>query len=78
MRQRAEELFETSIRAQLDLSRPNDFVMIDVDSGDFEVHEREIEAADRLRARRPDGRFWCRKVGSPYVRRFRSPRRTRR
>ena len=76
MRERAETLFDEAIRPQLDLSRPHDYVMIDVESGDFEVDESEIEAATRLRARRPNGLIWCRKVGSPYAHRFRTPRRT--
>jgi len=74
MQQKAEELFEQTIRHKVDQSRPNDFVLIDVISGDFEVDEREIEACERLRSRHPDGLLWCRKVGSPYSRKIRSPR----
>ncbi|MEX2213949.1 MAG: hypothetical protein WD768_07465 [Phycisphaeraceae bacterium] len=78
MQQRAEEWFEKSIRTQLDMSRPHDFLVIDVETGDFEVAEREQEAAERLRGRRPDARIWCRKVGSPYARRVRNHRGGRR
>ena len=64
---RGNRLFEEQIRAQLPPgTEPHAFVAIDVETGDFEVHERELEAMDRLEEREPEarGRIFLRRVGS--------------
>ena len=38
-------------------------VVIDVDSGDYEIADEKIEAADRLEQRRAPGRFYYMLVG---------------
>jgi hypothetical protein len=53
--------------------RPEDlgkFVVIDIETGDYEVDADELAASDRLRARRPDAQVWLRCVGSDYAWRF--------
>jgi hypothetical protein len=51
------------------------FVAIDVDSGAYEIAPDELSAIDRLRARKPDGQVWLRRVGAPYTHRFGGSRR---
>jgi hypothetical protein len=51
------------------------YVMIDIETGTYEIDADEMEATHRLRARVPDAQIWFRRVGSPYARRFLSPRR---
>lgn len=67
---RGEEIFERDIRAQVKGVPARYFVLIDIETGDFEVDESELAASDRLRARRPNGQVWMRRVGSPFARRF--------
>ena len=46
--------------------RPEDnenFVAVDIDSGEFEVDPFELAAIDRLRARRPAARVWLMQAG---------------
>jgi hypothetical protein len=65
--QRGNRLFEEQIRAKLPPdAEPHAFVAIDVETGDFEVHERELEAMDRLEEREPEarGRIFLRRIGS--------------
>jgi hypothetical protein len=53
-------LFEREIRAQLPADAdPHAFVAIDVESGAFEVDEREVTAVDGLVDRHPDAREFC-------------------
>jgi hypothetical protein len=55
------------------LLKPEDvgkYVLIDIDSGDFEVDEDEIVASDRLLARQPEAQVWMVRVGSRYARTF--------
>jgi len=64
---RGNRLFKEQIRVQLPEGvAPRAFVAIDVETGDFEVHERGIEAANRLEEREPEarGRIFLRRIGS--------------
>ena len=67
---RGATLFEESIRQHLQHLDRNDFVAIDIESGDYEVDPDERTASDRLRARNPEAQIWMRRVGSKYVRHF--------
>jgi hypothetical protein len=62
--QRGDELFEQTIRSQI-AGRPDmDFVVIDIETGDFEVGPVEIEATGRLWDRHPEAQIFTRRVGS--------------
>ncbi len=67
---RGDNLFERLIRPHVASERASAFVVIDIDSGDYEVDHDELAASDRLRARRPTAQIWLRRVGSPYARTF--------
>lgn len=64
---RGDEIFERDISPRLTQEDQGKFVLIDIESGDYEVDADEIAASDRLRARRPDAQPWLRRVGSRYV-----------
>ena len=44
--------------------RAEDFVLIDIETGDYEVDAADITALHRLLARRPEAQVWMRRVGS--------------
>ena len=67
---RGEEIFERDIRPHVAQCDPHHFVLIDIETGDWETDEDERAASDRLLARRPDAQVWMRRVGSPYAHRF--------
>lgn len=67
---RGEALFEKEIRAKLADANPRDFVLIDIETGAYEVDADEDAAADRLEARLPDAQVWMRRVGSRVTRHF--------
>lgn len=67
---RGEEIFARDILPHLKGEDEDKFVLIDIDSGDFELDCDEMAASDRLFARRPDAQVWFRRVGSRPVRRF--------
>lgn len=69
MARKAEVLFRNHIQSQVAGRPPTDYLLIDVETGDFEVDASELEASERLQQRRPDGLVWMRRVGSPYGRR---------
>jgi hypothetical protein len=70
MARRGDEIFEREIRPHVDSGNEDKFVLIDVDSGAYEIDGDERAAANRLRARHPDAQVWIRRVRSPYARRF--------
>jgi hypothetical protein len=67
---RGEEIFERDIRPHVQSEDPAKFVLIDIETGDYEIDADEMTASDRLLARRPDAQVWFRRVGSPYAHRF--------
>jgi hypothetical protein len=74
---RGEAIFERDIKPQLTQINDDDYIAIDVQTGQYETGVDETAAADRLLARVPNAQTWVRRVGSPYVRRFGPARRTR-
>ena len=67
---KAEEIFERDIQPNLSGHGDEEFVLIDIETGDYEIGADELAASDRLQARRADAQIWVRRVGSPFARRF--------
>jgi len=61
-----DEIYERDVAPKMGPEDQGKVVVIEVESGDFEVDKDGIAADDRLRARHPDALFWFRRVGSPY------------
>jgi hypothetical protein len=70
---RGEQLYE-QLAPTFDPSAVGKFVVIDIDSGDYEIDAEEIAASDRLIARRPDAQSWLVRIGSRTARRFAASR----
>jgi hypothetical protein len=75
---RGEAIYNRDIEPQVANVNADDFVAIDIESGQYEIDVDEASAADRLLARIPNAQTWVRRVGSPYIRRFGPARRERR
>jgi hypothetical protein len=75
---RGEAIFARDIEPHVRSENPRDFVLIDIESGDYEVDADQEAASDRLLSRHPDAQVWMRRVGSPYTYRigFRPMRQT--
>lgn len=71
---RGDDIYERVIRPHLTVADEGKFVMIDIETGLYEIDDDEIAASDRLRARRPEAQMWMVRVGSRGVHRF-GPRR---
>jgi N-dimethylarginine dimethylaminohydrolase len=67
---RGEEIYERDIFPKLGPEDQGKVVVIEIETGDYEVDKDEIAAGERLRARHPEALFWFRRVGSPYLYRF--------
>ena len=67
---RAEAIVVRDIEPRLRSEDPRKFVLIDIETGDYEIDADEMSATDRLLTRRPDAQIWLRRVGLPYAYRF--------
>jgi hypothetical protein len=67
---RGEEIFEKDVKPHLKRRDSMDFVVIDIETGDYEIDASELAACLRLRERIPDAQIWARRVGSRFIRNF--------
>lgn len=67
---RGNDIYDRVIGSRFEPTSGGKFVVIDVESGDFEVDENEVAATDRLLARHPKAELFLRRIGSPFARRF--------
>ena len=67
---RGMDLYERQVRPQVEAGNRGKVAGIDVDTGDFELAEDTLAAADRLLSRRPDAQIWFVRIGNPGVHRF--------
>ena len=74
--QRGDAIYEQHVEPRLGADDEGKFVVIDVDTGAYEIDADEVAAFDRLLARQPHANIWLRRIGSPYARRFGPRRRT--
>ena len=65
-----DEIYDRTVRSQVEPARNGEVVAIDLDSGAWEVDPDEVSAAHRLEAHHPDAQIWVVRVGSRYLARF--------
>ena len=67
---RGEEIYERDIRPRVEASHAGKFIVIDIETGAYEIDADELVASDRLLAHHPDAQVWLGRIGSRFVRRF--------
>jgi hypothetical protein len=67
---RGDEIYERDIKPRLTPEDHGKFVAIDIETGEYEIDEKEDVASNRLDARIPNAQTWLKRVGYRYVRRF--------
>lgn len=67
---RGELIYERDIEPRTAPEDRGKYVVIDIETGAFEVDSSDLDATHRLRARVPEAQIWMRRVGSPFARRF--------
>ena len=64
---RGEEIYEERIKALVEPQQNGKFIVIDIESGDYEVDEKMLVTSRRLRERRPDPVRYGAKVGCKFA-----------
>ena len=68
--ERGQAIFEKEVKAHLKGRDPMDYVVIDIETGEFEVDTSNLTACNRLRERIPDAQIYARRVGSRILHHF--------
>jgi len=67
---RGNALYERDIRPRIERDHHGEFVVIDVDTGQFEVDRDHLAAAKRARAKYPNAPLFALRVGFPALARI--------
>ena len=67
---RGDELYDSKVSPTLKKKDLDRFVAIDIETGEFELGDNEMEAYDRLHARIPDAQTWLVRAGRRYLHSF--------
>lgn len=65
--EQGQAIYDRDIRDSLDASDQGKFLVLDVDSGDYELDADEIAAVKRARAKHPGAVFYILRVGRSAV-----------
>jgi hypothetical protein len=57
------EIYRQKIRDKVMPQHKGKFLILDIESGDYEMDEDDLTAEEKLRARRPDGVFLGLRIG---------------
>ena len=60
---RGDEIYERTIRAQVEATHHGKVVAIDIETGAYAIDDTALAAARRLRAQHPDAAVWFVRVG---------------
>lgn len=66
---RGDEIYDREIEPHVGPDDEGKFVVIDIETGAYEIDHDEVAASDRLLSRTLDAQVWTMRVGSRYARR---------
>jgi hypothetical protein len=64
---RGEEWYERSIRSQVESGNHGKILMIDVDTGEYEIGDSQWEAWNKSIARNPEAQLFAMRIGFPAL-----------
>lgn len=64
---RGEEIYERDLRARLEPGNVGKVVVIDIETGQYELDEDEVAAARRAQARNPGAALYGTRIGYPAL-----------
>ena len=62
---RGEEIYEQQIRRKVEAGNKGKFVVIDIETGGYEVDEDDLQATKRALAKRPEAVLYGVRIGYP-------------
>jgi hypothetical protein len=71
--QRGQALYDQQIRAQVEASHKGEFLVLDVETGEYEIDISEVAALKRAKAKNPEDALYILRVGLPTAYRVGGP-----
>ena len=65
--ERGKRIYEERLRVQLEPGNEGKLLVIDIETGDYELGEDLLSAGDRLHAKHPDAALYSMRIGSPVL-----------
>ena len=62
---RGEEIYDRHIRREVEAANKGKFVVIDIETGEYEVDEDDLQATKRALAKRPEAVLYGVRIGYP-------------
>lgn len=63
--ERGKAIYDEQLRSHVERENRGKFLVIDVETGSYEMDAEDLVACDRLNARRPDAKVYVMRVGYP-------------
>lgn len=60
---RGKELYERQIRSKVEAGNTGKYLVIDIESGDYEVDDDKFAASERAHMKHPDGALYAMRIG---------------
>jgi hypothetical protein len=67
---RGKALYEQHLRAQVEPGHIGKFLVIDIETGEYEIDREELAAFKRAKAKRPDAPLYLLRIGYPAAYHF--------
>ncbi len=63
--QRGQQFYDQHIRAQVEAAHHGEWLVLHIETGDYEIAEDELTAFHRAQAKHPDAQFYFLRIGHP-------------
>jgi hypothetical protein len=67
---RGQEIYDRQIRDRVKPQHIGKFLVVDIDTGDYEIDTDSLAASDRVLARHPNGTLYYVRIGYPVAHRL--------
>ena len=64
---RGKEIYEREIRASVEEEHKGKVLVVDIESGEYEIDADHLSASHRAHAKHPDGVFYAMRIGYPAL-----------
>jgi hypothetical protein len=71
---RGQALYDQHIRAKVEGRHKGEFLVLDIESGEYEIDASELAALQRAKAKHPDAALYILRIGYPTAYRVGGPR----
>ena len=58
-------LYDQQLRAQVEARHQGQFLVLDIETGDYEIDADDVLAVQRAKTKHPDAAFYIVRIGSP-------------